>query len=468
MNTEKADPDQLEGRIAAWRAQVVGASDPDGAALEDLEQSLSGQFDALRQTGLDADEAFLIALKRVGERHAPTAEFLGEYARRVLNREEPHPPGAPTGGLAGTQRRETLVVFGLAALAAAAIRLPELFGFPLADGGGVYVRNLSLFVFPCLAGYFGWKRRLEAPSAIRVGLAFVAAAVLVNAFPFAPEGATESLAALHLPIALWMAVGVAYAGGRWNSTSHRLKFVRFSGELFIHCVLIGLGGVVLIGLTMMTFRAIGVDAERLVEEWVLPSGALGAIVVSGWLADTKANVAGNMAPMLTRIFTPLFAAVLITFLLTMAWAGTGIRMEREVLIGFDLLLVVVVGLVLYAVAAHNPRRPARRLRWPPARPCDFRARRGRAGARSDRRPDLRVRLHRQPDRGPRRKPDPVRQPCRIGLAHPPVSPKARFGRRARTLADRLPAGVCRLGGGSRRPVSTAVRLPLAAGRQRGQ
>ena len=358
MNTEKADPDQLEGRIAAWRAQVLRASDPDGAALEDLEASLSGQFDALRQTGLDGDEAFLIALKRVGERHAPTAGVpgrstpAGSWTGRRRIRRGRRPATSP-----GSERRETLVVFGLAALAAAAIRLPELFGFPLADGGGVYVRNLSLFVFPCLAGYFGWKRRLEAPSAIRVGLAFVAAAVLVNAFPFAPEGATESLAALHLPIALWMAVGVAYAGGRWNSTSHRLKFVRFSGELFIHCVLIGLGGVVLIGLTMITFRAIGVDAERLVEEWVLPSGALGAIVVSGWLADTKANVAGNMAPMLTRIFTPLFAAVLITFLVTMAWAGTGIRMEREVLIGFDLLLVVVVGLVLYAVAARAPAAP---------------------------------------------------------------------------------------------------------------
>ena len=365
MNTEKADPDQLEGRIAAWRARVFGASDPDGAGLEDLEASLAGQFDALRQTGLDADEAFLIALKRVGERHAPTREFLGEYARRVLgevarrvlDREEAHPPGAPAGGLPGTERRETLLVFGLAALAAVAIRLPELFGFPLADGGGVYVRNLSLFVFPCLAGYFGWKRGLEPPSAIRVGLAFVAAAVLVNAFPFAPEGATESLAALHLPIALWMAVGAAYTGGRWNSTSQRLKFVRFSAELFIHCVLIGLGGVVLIGLTLLTFRAIGVDAEWLVEEWVLPSGALGAIVVAAWLADTKASVAAGMAQMLTRVFTPLFAAALLAFLLTTVWTGTGVGMEREVLIGFDLLLVVVVGLVLYAVAARAPATP---------------------------------------------------------------------------------------------------------------
>ena len=375
MNTEKADPDALEGRIAAWRARVFGASDPDGAGLEDLEASLAGQFAALRQTGLDADEAFLIALKRVGERHAPTREFLGEYARRVLgevarrvlDREEAHPPGTPPGGLAGTERRETLVVFGLAALAAVAIRLPELFGFPLADGGGVYLRNLSLFVFPCLAGYFGWKRGLEPPSAIRVGLAFVAAAVLVNAFPFAPEGATESLAALHLPIALWMAVGAAYAGGHWNSTSNRLKFVRFSGELFIHCVLIGLGGVVLIGLTLLTFRAIGVDAEWLVEEWVLPSGALGAIVVAAWLADAKASVAGNLAPMLTRIFTPLFAAVLITFLLTMAWAGTGIRMEREVL--HRLRSAARGGRRAGSLrgGGAEPRRPAGRLRWPSAR-----------------------------------------------------------------------------------------------------
>jgi hypothetical protein len=31
----------------------------------------------------------------------------------------------------------------------------------------------------------------------------------------------------------------------------------------------------------------------------------------------------------------------------MAWTGSGIGVEREVLIGFDLLLVVVAGLVLY-------------------------------------------------------------------------------------------------------------------------
>ena len=55
-------------------------------------------------------------------------------------------------------------------------------------------------------------------------------------------GFDESLLALHLPMALWLAVGVAYAGGRWSQSSARMDFIRFSGELFIYFVLIALGG----------------------------------------------------------------------------------------------------------------------------------------------------------------------------------------------------------------------------------
>jgi hypothetical protein len=47
---------------------------------------------------------------------------------------------------------------------------------------------------------------------------------------------------------------------------------------------------------------------------------------------------------LTRLFTPLFTVLLLVFLATMAWTGSPINVKREVLIGFDLLLVLVVGL----------------------------------------------------------------------------------------------------------------------------
>jgi hypothetical protein len=64
-----------------------------------------------------------------------------------------------------------------------------------------------------------------------------------------------------------------------------------------------------------------------------------------------------MAPVLTRIFTPLFAAMLVTFLLTLLWTGRGIGIQREVLIGFDLLLALVLGLLLYSISARDPRKP---------------------------------------------------------------------------------------------------------------
>ena len=61
-----------------------------------------------------------------------------------------------------------------------------------------------------------------------------------------------------------------------------------------------------------------------------------------------------MAPVLTRLFTPLFTIVLLAFLSTMALTGSGVNVEREVLIGFDLLLVLVLGLLLYAISARDP------------------------------------------------------------------------------------------------------------------
>jgi hypothetical protein len=41
----------------------------------------------------------------------------------------------------------------------------------------------------------------------------------------------------------------------------------------------------------------------------------------------------------------------------MAWTRNGIAVERNVLIGFDLLLAVVLGLVVYAVSARDPDAP---------------------------------------------------------------------------------------------------------------
>ena len=354
-----ADP-SLEEQITQWRASVRRRQDASAPGAEELEIRLRDQLSALTETGLSGVEAFLVAVRRMARVDARTREFAREHSQRLWKQLviAPAEDETPT----KTTRTEALVVVSLAVAAAAAIKVPALFGLSLNEDGNepFYLRNISLFVFPLLALYFVWKRGSGIRGAVWLALPFLAAAVIANVYPFRTDrevSDTLVLTVLHLPIALWLAVGFAYAGGRWFTGDRRMDFVRFSGELVIYYVLIALGGGVLTGFTIMMFQAIGLNAEWLAQGWLVPCGAMGAIIIASSLVEAKQSVIDNMAPVLTMLFTPLFTVLLLVFLATMAWTGSPINVERDVLIAFDLLLVLVVGLVLYAASARDPQTP---------------------------------------------------------------------------------------------------------------
>ena len=345
----------LEEQIAQWRLylhrRAIHRSD-----VEELEGHLRDQVVALTEAGLAADEAFLIAVKRMGSLDALSREFAREHSERLWRQLVIASGDSDDAGTSTWD--ETLVVLSLALSAALTIKVPELFGLRLSGGDELfYLRNASLFVLPLLTVYFVWKRGLDSLRRFWLALPFAAGAVFANVFPFSTGSDTEVLTVLHLPIALWLAVGLAYVGGRWFAGGGRMDFVRFSGELVIYFVLMALGGGVLVGFTLMMFSAIGMNAEWLAQGWLIPCGAAGAVLIGSWLVEAKQSVVENMAPVLTRLFTPLFTVLLLAFLATMAWTGSPINVEREVLIGFDLLLVLVVGLVLYAASARDPLAP---------------------------------------------------------------------------------------------------------------
>ncbi len=347
----------LEEQIAQWRSYVRRRHGLHGPDVEELEGHLRDQLAALTEAGLTGDEAFLVAVKRMGNLDALSREFARAHSERLWKQLVMAPDADDP---ANTSHSETLVVLGLAAAAALVVKVPALFGIPLNPDDDVprfYVRNASLFVFPLLTLYFVWKRGLNFVSGFWLALPFAAGAVFANIYPFDTRGDTEFLTALHLPIALWLAVGFAYVRGRWFADGGRMNFVRFSGEWVIYYVLIALGGGVLTSFTFMMFRAIGMNPAWFVAGWLLPCGAAGAVIIASWLVEAKQSVIENMAPVLTRLFTPLFTVLLLVFLATMAWTGSLINVKRDVLIGFDLLLVLVVGLVLYAASARDPQAP---------------------------------------------------------------------------------------------------------------
>ena len=147
-----------------------------------------------------------------------------------------------------------------------------------------------------------------------------------------------------------------------------------------------------------------------------------------------------VAPVLAGVFTPLFATALLAFLGAMAWTDRPIEVEREVLIAFDLLLGVVVGLLLDNTSARD-------LRAPPG-PFDLlqlALYASTARARRDRVTHHRIRLHPQPRRGPRREPPPARASGMIDVPLRALPPLRHGLRRRRAVADILPAGLFRVG-----------------------
>ncbi|HET8651692.1 MAG TPA: permease prefix domain 1-containing protein [Gaiellaceae bacterium] len=338
----------MESQIAEWRAYVAGAPAVNGRDVDELEDHLRGQIAELNAAGLTDDESFLVAVKRMGDLDELSREFAREHSGRlwkqlVLSRDDE--PARVAGGWV-----EPLAFAVAAALVIQIARLAA--GFPDEEPSWFF-RNLSLLVLPFLAGYFARRRELDVRGWALTLAPFALGALVINLYPWDADSDTETIAALHLPVALWFAVAYPYMGGTIRSHERRMDFVRFTGEWFIYYVLIALGGGVLMGLTAAILEPTGVDVDQ-IAAWVLPSGAAGAVIVAAWLVEWKQRVIENMAPVLTMLFTPLFAVMLAGAAVVYAVTGLGDAFDRDLVSVFDALLVVVLGLVLYGMSAREP------------------------------------------------------------------------------------------------------------------
>ncbi|HEX2772438.1 MAG TPA: permease prefix domain 1-containing protein, partial [Micromonosporaceae bacterium] len=270
--------DELEAQFAQWRHYVQRRRELQQSDAEELEDHLRGSVDELIAVGLRADEAFLVSVKRMGSLDDLSREFAREHSERlwkqlVLTGE--------TGSPDTRSRRDLLAMIICAAGAAASIKVPELFGIRFEEDSAFYGLNFGLFALPWLAALLAWRRQAR-PALIGVLLGlFALGAVAANAYPLAGDSQSVVLTSIHLPIALWFVVGLAYVADDLRSARRRMDFIRFTGEWFVYYVLIALGGGVLIAFMFGTFEAIGIFPEDFITQWLLPCGAAAAVVVAG-------------------------------------------------------------------------------------------------------------------------------------------------------------------------------------------
>jgi hypothetical protein len=342
----------LEQQINSWSNHLRARGNVTESDVRELENHLRDEIDDLISAGLTADEAFLISVKRLGNVDAIAQEYSKVNTENLWKQLMLDPIDPETHR---QNRRGIVLVIIFTLLAGTLFKIPEFFGIKLFDPAAdlFYFKNIGCFVLPFIAGFFLINRKADRKTAVVIMGIFVLSALVVNLYPSYTPQQTEFLTGLHLPLFLWLIAGVAYIGQEWRTNRERMNFIRFTGETFIYGVLISCGVMVLAMFTQVIFEAIQIDAGDFVQGYVLVYGGCAAVLITVYLAEAKKSIVENFAPILAKIFSPLFLITMCVFLAVMIITGQSPFIERDFLIAFDFMLALVLGLVLYVISARD-------------------------------------------------------------------------------------------------------------------
>jgi len=341
--------DALDTQIDLWRAHMERRATVTTTDVDELEDHLRGHIETLTAAGLSEDEAFLVAMKRLGSQDDIAHEFARENSKRLWKQLV---LGASEDEARGTRASGWLPAVLFAIAGAALVRLP-LFGDINGWAGQAYARAAGVIGVAAVVAYLLWRRPSGRTMTISVAIGVVALGGLSLMYPLHTGGDAFISTMLHVPVAAWLLVGLAYAGDRWRTTEGRMDFVRFTGEWVIYMTLLALGGGVLMGISALVASAAGVDPGTVLAQWVLPCGVGGAVVIGAWLVEAKRSVIENMAPVLARVFTPLFTLTFGVLLIVVLASGHVLDLDRSLLAVCNAILVLAAGLVLYSLTARS-------------------------------------------------------------------------------------------------------------------
>jgi hypothetical protein len=92
-------------------------------------------------------------------------------------------------------------------------------------------------------------------------------------------------------------------------------------------------------------------------------GFFGLFTIAAYLVEQKKSLIESIAPVLSRIFTPLFFLVLMGLLIAFASNPQDAYENRMLLIWFDVVLALVLALTLYSMSAKDQVSASTRTIW---------------------------------------------------------------------------------------------------------
>jgi len=161
------------------------------------------------------------------------------------------------------------------------------------------------------------------------------------------------MALIHLPLLLLSLLAVSFMSDKWDSVQSRLSFIQYIGEVSIYSVLILFGGMVLTGITLGLFSLINLSIEEWYVEYIVVLGLVSTPLVATYLFDAIQKRQSKFSIILSNVFSPLFLVTIFVYLMATIYQGESPYSNREFLIIFNGLLVVILAITIFSVSGRE-------------------------------------------------------------------------------------------------------------------
>ncbi|MDQ3290591.1 MAG: hypothetical protein M3Q05_04810 [Bacteroidota bacterium] len=249
-------------------------------------------------------------------------------------------------------RKELLFVVMASLVAGIFAKLPAIFSI---NEEFYYPRNVGFLVFPFLTAYFAWKNKLAVNKIAFMSGVIAVCLLYINSLPNNVKSDTLLLACIHLPLLLWVLLGVSFAGDELNNYEKRLDFLRFNGDLAVMSALLVIAGILMTGITIGLFELIGFKIEKFYFEYVVLFGLPAVPIGATYLTQTNPQLVNKVSPVIAKIFSPLVLVMLVIYLGAIVYSGKDPYNDREFLLLFNLLLIGVMALIFFSVAESSTK-----------------------------------------------------------------------------------------------------------------
>lgn len=243
-------------------------------------------------------------------------------------------------------QKDFLVMGIIAVLSGIATWLIKL----LTDQFSIPTINLVFGIFPFIAAYFIYEKKERPSKRVMITLAslFLFSLLYLNVLPYEQED-SNFLVYLHLPLFLWVLVGVAFTGDQYRKSHERLAYLKFNGEFFILYSGMMIGFVILSILTIQLFYFLKIQIFVFYFDNVFIVGVPILSIVTIYLLTGKLKFTKNVAPFFARIFSPLVLIMLVIYLLSILWVSVNPFLDRDFLLTFNVILLIILAITIFSI-----------------------------------------------------------------------------------------------------------------------